>query len=247
MPILSWITGWINVFGWMALTATGGLLGSQLIVGIISLYNSNYTVEPWHQFLIYLGYNLVATLLNAFGNSILPYVNKTAIIWSIAGFAIISITVLACASPDYNSGDLVFREFINTTGWPDGVAWLLGLLQGGLGLTGYDATAHMIEEIPNAALEGPKIMIYCVAIGTFTGFVFLTCLLFVAGDLSAIVSSPAGPLGAILYNATGSKAGTVCLLIFPLVCLLFATTSIMTTSSRMNYGQCHHSPHRNHR
>ncbi|TKA77003.1 hypothetical protein B0A55_01968, partial [Friedmanniomyces simplex] len=95
MPILSWITGWINVFGWMALVATAGLLGSQLIIGIISLYNDNYTPEPWHQFLIYIGYNLVAALLNAFGNHLLPYINKTAIIWSISGFAIICITILA--------------------------------------------------------------------------------------------------------------------------------------------------------
>ena len=136
MPILSWITAWINVFGWMALTATAGLLGSQLIIGIISLYNESYTPQRWHQFLIYLGYNLVAFLVNAFCNSILPYINKAAISWSILGFVVISITVLACASPNYNSGDFVFRDFVNETGWPDGVAWLLGLLQGGLGLTG---------------------------------------------------------------------------------------------------------------
>ncbi|KAK3618097.1 hypothetical protein LTR56_024866 [Elasticomyces elasticus] len=218
-----------------SLVATAGLLGSQLIIGIISLYNENYSPQPWHQFLIYIGYNVVAALLNAFGNHMLPYINKTAIIWSISGFAIICITILACASPDYNSGDLVYRTFINETGWPGGVAWLLGLLQGGLGLTGFDATAHMIEEIPNAAVEGPKIMIYCVAIGIGTGFVFLSCLLFVAGPLEEVISSPAGPLGYILYHATGSRAGTVCLLLFPLICLLFANVSIMTTSSRMTY------------
>ena len=39
VPILSWITGWINVSGWIALTASGGLLGSQFVVGVISLYN----------------------------------------------------------------------------------------------------------------------------------------------------------------------------------------------------------------
>lgn len=234
-PLLSWITGWINVFGWMALTATGGLLGSQIIIGIIAIYDTAYVAQRWHQFLIYIGYNIFAMLLNAFGNSILPLVNKTAIIWSITGFVVISITVLACASPDYSSGDFVYRSFINETGWPDGVAWLLGLLQGSLGLTGYDATAHMIEEIPNAAVEGPKIMIYCVAIGAFTGFVFLSCLLFVAGDINQVIESSAGPLNQIIYNATGSKAGMVCLLIFPLVCLLFATISIMTTSSRMTY------------
>jgi hypothetical protein len=31
-----------------------------------------------------------------------------------------------------------------------------GLLQGSLGLTGFDAVAHMIEEIPNPTIEGPK-------------------------------------------------------------------------------------------
>ncbi|KAL1584719.1 hypothetical protein WHR41_06852 [Cladosporium halotolerans] len=235
VPILSWITGWINVFGWMALTATAGLLGSQLIVGIIPLYMPSYVEERWHQFLIYIGYNLIAFVINAFGNSIIPLVNKTAITWSICGFAVISITVLACAAPEFNSARLVFTDFRNETGWPDGIAWLLGLLQGGLGLTGFDAVAHMIEEIPNAAIEGPKIMIYCVAIGLTTGFIFLMCLLFVAGSLEDVINSPYGPLGAIFYTATGNRAGTVCLTIFPLICLVFAAISIMTTSSRMTY------------
>ena len=62
MPVLSWITGGVNVFGWMALTATGGLLGSQLVIGIIALYNSTYEPQRWHQFLIYIGYNLYSAL-----------------------------------------------------------------------------------------------------------------------------------------------------------------------------------------
>lgn len=141
--LLSWICGWINVGGWMALTATGGLLGSQLILGIISLMDSSYLPKRWHQFLIYIGYNVFAFILNAFANSSLPFIDKGAIFWSITGFAVVSITVLACSSPNYSSADFVFRSFINETGWPDGVAWLLGLLQGGFGLTGYDAVAHV--------------------------------------------------------------------------------------------------------
>jgi len=96
----------------------------------------------------------------------------------------------------------------------------------------------VIEEIPNPAVEGPKIMIACVGIGISTGFIFLMVLLFVAGPIDGpdgVIMSTAGPLLQIFYNATGNKAGAICLLIFPLVCLLFATTSIMTTSSRMTY------------
>lgn len=248
VPILSWITGWINVAGWIALVASGGLLGSQLVVGIISLMNPTYKPESWHQFLIYIGYHLIAFLINGFMTSTLPLITKTAFIWSMTGFVVISITLLACASPTYSSGDFVFREFINETGWPDGIAWLLGLLQAGLGLTGFDAVAHMVEEIPNASVEAPKIMIACVGIGVFTGFIFLTVLLLVAGNVEDVISSPFGPLLQIFFDATNSNAGSICLLMFvafslfssmltvfrfPLVCLLFATTSIMTTSSRM--------------
>ena len=235
VPILSWIIGWINTAGWVALTATAGLLGSQLIVGTISFMTPSYSPQRWHQFLIYIGYNIFAFLVNAFGSTILPLFTKGAFIWSIAGFVIICITLLACASPNYQSGKFVYRDFINQTGWPDGLAWLLGLLQGGLGLTGFDAVAHMIEEIPDPSREGPKIMIYCVAIGLFTGFVFLSVLLFVLKDVNNVISSTAGPVLQIFFDATNNRAGSICLLMFPLICLLFAGTSIMTTSSRMTY------------
>jgi choline transport protein len=218
VPLLSWIIGWINTAGWVALTATGGLLGSQLIVGVISFMDQSYNPQRWHQFLIYIGYNLFAFLVNAFMSTLLPIIDKAAFIWSISGFAIICITVLACASPNFESGDFVFRQFINQTGWPDGLAWLLGLLQGGLGLTGFDAVAHMIEEIPEPSVVGPKIMIACVGIGLGTGFVFLTVLLFVLKDVDAVISSAAGPVLQIFYDATNNRAGSICLLMFPLIC-----------------------------
>ncbi|PTU17604.1 hypothetical protein P175DRAFT_0512316 [Aspergillus ochraceoroseus IBT 24754] len=235
IPILSWVTGWVNVSGWLALTATGGLLGSNLIIGIISLLHPTYVFQRWHQFLLYIAYNIAGFFVNAFMNSALPLATKGAFIWSLTGFVVISITVLACASPNYSSGKFVFGDFINQTGWPDGLSWLLGLLQGGLGLTGFDGVAHMIEEIPNPSIVGPRIMIGCVVIGISTGFIFLVVLLFVAGDIDLVISSTATPLLQIFKNATNSNAGSICLLMFPLVCILFATITIMTTSSRMIY------------
>jgi amino acid transporter len=188
--------------------------------------------------LIYLGITFITFAINAFMHRLLPHVNGFALAWSIGGFFIISITVLACAAPDYATGEYVFATFLNETGWPDGIAWLLGLLQGGLGLTGFDAVAHMIEEIPNAAIEGPKIMVYCQYIGISTGFCFLVVLLFVSGGLHnahTVIGSSAGPLLEIFYIATNNKAGAVCLLMFPLICLVFAGTSVLTTSSRMTF------------
>lgn len=233
---LSWVTGWINMSGWVALVATNSSLASTLIVNIISLQVPEYEFKNWHQFLIYLGITAIAFTINAFFYTLLPRINGFALIWSIAGFFIISITLLVCAAPDYATPEYVFATFINTTGWPDGIAWLLGLLQGGLGLTGFDAVAHMIEEIPNAAAEGPKIMLYCQYVGISTGLVFLIVLLFVSGgahNTTTIVESTAGPLLETFYLGTNNKVGAICLLMFPLICLVFAGTAVMTTSSRM--------------
>lgn len=93
----------------------------------------------------------------------------------------------------------------------------------------------MIEEIPNAREEGPKIMIYCIIIGMVSGFIFLSCLLFVLKDVETVLNAGAGPLLQIFFDATNSKAGSVCLVMFPLLCMVFTVTAIMTTSGRMTY------------
>lgn len=78
-------------------------------------------------------------------------------------------------------------------------------------------------------------MLYCICIGMFTGFIFLTCLLLVVNDIDTVINAKYGPLLQIFMDATKSPAGSTCLLMFPLVCMLFTTTSIMCTSSRMSY------------
>jgi choline transport protein len=80
----------------------------------------------------------------------------------------------------------------------------------------------MIEEIPNPTVEGPKIMIGCVAIGILTGFVFLSVLLFVLSDVETVISSSAGPILQILFDATANRAGSICLLMYAFTLQLLA-------------------------
>lgn len=133
---VSYVTGWISVSGWVALSATGGLLASQFIMNIIFLLNPTYEAEPWHQFLLYTAVTLIALAINTFLTRLLPYLTKAALFWSIVGFIVISTTTLACASPQYQGASWVYGEVFNRSGWPDGIAWLLGLLQGAFALTG---------------------------------------------------------------------------------------------------------------
>ena len=82
----------------------------------------------------------------------------------------------------------------------------------------------MCEELPDPTREGPKIMILCVIIGLVTGAIFLTVLLFVAGDIEQVIDSAAGPILQIFYNATGNQAGSICLLL----CVVSRTKCITT-------------------
>jgi amino acid transporter len=37
------------------------------------------------------------------------------------------------------------------------------------------------------------------------------------------------------FDATNSKAGSICLIVFSIICMVFTATAIMTTSARMTY------------
>lgn len=191
----------------------------------------SYTLERWHIFLIYVGYTLIGAAINIFGLPILPRLNQAAIFWSLTGLIVIIIAVLACSSPNYSSGKFVFTSFINETGWPDGVAWILALLQSCFGLTGYDAASHLVEEMPKPHRNAPIVMMASVVIGAVTSFFFLIVLLFVIKNMDLVISSPTGPILQVIYQATSNKAGAICLLIFPIICMFFTTTALCTVSS----------------
>lgn len=87
-PFLAWLSGWITLFGWIAVTASGNLLGSQLILGIV-VNKKKDEVGNLPDFLMYLCVTLIAFAVNLGMSSRLPSLNKVALIASIIGVVII--------------------------------------------------------------------------------------------------------------------------------------------------------------
>ncbi|CEQ42615.1 SPOSA6832_04457 [Sporobolomyces salmonicolor] len=233
--VISWCCGWFAWAGWTALVATTGSLAGGLLTGMYALAHPDYEVKDWQIFVIYLGYIIIATIINLYGSRLLPLVNSAAIIWSLVGALVIIITCLACASPNYQTGTFVFGTYLNQSGWNNGVAYILGLLQSSFGLIGIDALSHMVEEVPQPHINIPNAMLLAVTIGASSSFIVLVCLLFVMKDYDGVVSSAAGPLLEILYQATGNVAGAICLQVFPLVAMEFAAQGILCACSRMTH------------
>lgn len=86
--------------------------------------------------------------------------------WSILSVVIISIILLSMS--EKTDAKKVFTDFNNETGWSDGVAWILGLLQSALSLIGFDVVLHLTEEMPNPSRDAPRAMLLAVVIGGVT-------------------------------------------------------------------------------
>lgn len=110
------MTAWITAGGWITLCSSGGLLGSQLITGLISLMHPSYDAKRWQTFLLYIAYSFIGFIINAFGTLYLPMTNKASFYWSLCGITTIAIVILATAAPDFADAKWVFGGFINNTG-----------------------------------------------------------------------------------------------------------------------------------
>ncbi|TXT15586.1 hypothetical protein VHUM_00089 [Vanrija humicola] len=212
---LSFFVGWMSASGWTALTATNSFLSAQFVTGLVALWHPTFEVEAWQTLLIYLAFLGGAYLLNTFCVRALPFMDNFAGFWSMGGIVVVAVVILACSSGKFNDPKDVFATFTNETGWPNGVAFLLGLLQSTFGLTAFDAVTHMIEEMPKPSINAPKVMVVAVLLGSVTAWVFMVCILFAIRDFDAVLSAATGPILQIYYQVTANRIGV------PVFCIIF--------------------------
>ncbi|KAI5358115.1 Putative amino acid/polyamine transporter I [Septoria linicola] len=235
-PIASWITGWLNLVGNWTVTLSINFSGAQLILSAISLYNEDFVANAWQTVLMFWAWMLVCFTVNAFGAKYLDLINKICIYWTAASVIIIMI-VLLTLSDNYRSGEFVFTHYdASASGWPDGWAFFVGLLQAAYTLTGYGLVASMCEEVQNPAREVPKAMVLSVAAAGVTGVVYLIPLLFVLPDVQILLDVASGqPIGTLFKIVTGSTGGGFGLLFLILGILFFAGVGALTAASRCTY------------
>jgi amino acid transporter len=148
--------------------------------------NGLYEITAPRTYGIFIAILTSTTVVNIWGNKILGRWNKGAckfsscispnfrstdsvfptVYWSISGVIIISIVLLAMG--EKTDASFVFGSFENSTAWPDGISWILGLLQSALSLIAFDVVLHMTEEMPNPTRDCPRALIYAIAVGGVT-------------------------------------------------------------------------------
>ncbi|KAI1861404.1 uncharacterized protein JN550_010784 [Neoarthrinium moseri] len=196
--------------------------------------DSAYEIRPWKTYLIFLAILTFTTGANIFGNGVLGRWNDAALYWSLLAVVIISIVILSTS--EKNGADYVFTNFENSTGWSDGMSWMLGLLQSALSLIGFDASIHMAEEMPKPSEDVPRAMMYAVMVGGATGIIFILVILFCITDPNTVLSTNTNmPISELILQATGSRAAATILTLMLAVCFINGTNGCVTSSSRLLY------------
>lgn len=215
--------------------ATNNSIASNFVLGMANLIFPDYVIERWQTVLVAYLVALLSAAVNLWGSHLLHRISKFILIWNVASFIIVTITLLA-TNDHKQSPSFVFTEFENTTGWGTGMAAIIGILQACFGMCCYDAPSHMTEEMKSASKEAPKAIVLAVILGAVTGFVFLVTLCFCIGDITSTANSSTGvPVIQIIYDSTGSKAGTVILSTLITVIVIVAGNNILAEGSRSVY------------
>ncbi|KAF2173619.1 hypothetical protein M409DRAFT_15897 [Zasmidium cellare ATCC 36951] len=232
-PFASWITGWISIGGQLALTASAALSSGLLFQALLILNNPSYVPQRWHGVMFYwmvLAYSLV---INVYGSRILANTNVAAGILHVVGFVII-VVILGVMTKDKNTSEYVFTDFSNTSGWSsNGISWLVGLLSTVYPFLGYDAAAHMSEELPRPSKYVPIAMLGSILINGLMGFIFCIVFLYCLGDLDVLLQTATGfPFVQLYYNVTQNQVAATIMTLFHALTALAANSAGLTSTSR---------------
>ncbi|KAK2670464.1 hypothetical protein RAB80_012886 [Fusarium oxysporum f. sp. vasinfectum] len=127
---------------------------------------------------------------------------------------------------------VIFAEWVNVTGWPDGLAFLLATGQAMYGFLGLDGATHIAEEMPNPERTVPKVIALIMAIGTVTSVPWSIALLFSTNNLDK-VSAAAIPVFEVFMQAIRSQAAATFFTVW--ICFIYygALVSCYVTSGRL--------------
>ena len=228
----SWFTGWFNLLGQVAVTA-GIDFGLALFADALLNALWNYPTTPRWIVLIYAVVLFLHGLLNTFGVGLVALLNDISVWWHLIGVGIIFV-VLFFVPAHHQSASFVFTHFVNNTGFGNSYyVFLIGLLLAQYTFTGYDASAHMTEETNNAAIAGPRGIVWSIIVSLIAGWILLIGVTSAIQNYSAEATAVT-PAAQIFIDAVGHNLGLF-LLFIVVGAQFYCGMSSVTANSRMIY------------
>jgi len=219
-----WFTAWFNMIGQFAITAGIDFGAAQFLAPLLGIE------EDWNHFLVIYACILISHgLLNHVGIKVVAWLNNFSATYHIIGVVML-VGALLLFGPHHDVG-YVFKTGFTTSEYPYWWAFLLGLLQAQWTFTGYDASAHTVEETVNPRVKAAWGVYLSVLVSAIFGFIMLFVLTTTIGDADQVAGA-SNPFIYVVEQALGGWAGRATLWMVTLA-MWFCGLSSVTSNSRM--------------
>ncbi|KAF2848729.1 GABA permease-like protein [Plenodomus tracheiphilus IPT5] len=232
--MLSYISGWLTLCGWLAAYGSGSFLTGGQIQSLILLCNpETYVPQDWHILLLYWAVIAFSVFINVAAGWLLPRFEGGLLILHLVGFFAILIPILVLG-PQGDAKE-IFTTFANQGGWSSqGLSFCIGIMGSVFSFAGGDGPIHPSEEIRNAQVVVPRSLMAGVLINGSMGLVMIITVLLRMGDLEAVLEeSPAFPFVAIFHYSVQSRAGAAVMVSIIVVMVIACGVALSASVSRV--------------
>jgi amino acid transporter len=243
-PGWGWFTGWFNLIGLVAVTASVDVAAATFLQTLLVLYNVNFifnfastntTYIAHTVFWLFLVILAVGLVINVFRGQIVAFLYRISVWWNVLGVAVIVVLLLVVPS-HLQSASFVFGHRINNSGFSHSMYWFyilpLGFLLTMYTITGYDASAHVSEETHGAATSAAKGIWRSVFYSAVVGYILLLAVTFAAIHPDKMTASTTAlPIFTSALTSAAAKA----VVLISTIAQLFCGVACLTSASRMTF------------
>lgn len=240
-PVHGWFTGWLNLIGLIAVTASVDYGCATFLNLTLAALVPGWDGTLEQAFLLFVIILVLHAVINIYGHNIIDVLQNVSVWWHVFGAAAV-VLILVFVPDKHQSFEFVFTERFNNSGFADGsigglTFWFyilpLGFLLTQYTITGFDACAHVSEETrgaSRAAANGLWQSIFYSAIG---GWILLLSFLFAATDVDAV--NTAGGFSGAIFESALTPFFFKAVIIISTIGQFFCGMSCVTSMSRMTY------------
>lgn len=235
--VSSWFTGWFLLIGNWTYAVSIMFSGSQFILSIFGLKDVYYKEDILYVLSIYFVILTFVGFVNFKFSGYLDRINKMCIIWSIGTVVLIGLLLLIFAKRT-NSATHTFTNFDNSrSGWPDPLAFMVGLQSSSFTLTGYGMLFSMTDEVKNPERNMPKGAISAICMAVCQGLMLIIPILVILPALKVLLDDTPEimPIDLIFKTATESYVVSFLLILLLVGTVIFQAIGSITTASRSTY------------
>jgi amino acid transporter len=224
----------MSVLSWQSGTASGSFLTGTIIQALIQINNPDYDPTAWQGTLLVFAMVLVLWIANTWGARDLPMIQNVLLVVHVFGFfaVIIVLWVMAPRNPAHDA----FLQFTNEGGWSStGLALMIGQISAIYGSLCSDCTAHMAEEVKDAARNVPNAMFWAYVGNGILGLVLIVTYNFALTDVNAALNDPTEYPFIWVFRQAVSTGGVNALTILILILVIASNISFNASTSRQTF------------